>query len=112
VLEGSVRKAGNKLRIAAQLINVADGYHLWSETYERDMKDVFAIQEEISRRIADALKVKLVGQGGGPFVKHYTENLEAYNLYLRGRYYWNKRTEEGFKKAIDYFQQAIDRDPT
>ncbi|MFQ5799358.1 MAG: tetratricopeptide repeat protein, partial [Bacteroidota bacterium] len=112
VLEGSVRKAGNTLRITAQLINVADGYHLWSETYERQLEDVFAVQEEISRSIVNALKVKLVGGEDAPIVKRYTDDVEAYNLYLKGRYYWNKRTEEGLKKGLEYFQQAIERDPT
>ncbi len=110
VLEGSVRKAGNKLRITAQLINVADGYHLWSETFEREMKDVFAIQDEISRAIVNALKVKLTGKENAPIVNLYTENLEAYNLYLQGRYFWNRRTEEGLKRAIEYFEQAIEKD--
>jgi len=112
VLEGSVRKAGNTLRITAQLINVADGYHLWSETYERQLEDVFAIQEDISRSIVNALKVKLVSGEDAPIVKRYTHDLEAYNLYLKGRYHWNKRTEEGLQKGLDYFQQAIERDPT
>ncbi len=111
VLEGSVRKAGTKLRITAQLINVADGFHLWSETYEREIRDVFTIQDEISRTIVGALKVKFAGKQAAEFVKHSTENLEAYNLYLKGRYYWNRRTEDGFKKAIDYFNQAIEKDP-
>ncbi|MCZ6775814.1 MAG: adenylate/guanylate cyclase domain-containing protein, partial [Ignavibacteria bacterium] len=111
ILEGSVRKAGSKLRITAQLINIADGYHLWSQTYERDMEDVFAIQDEISRTIVGKLKVKLVGGRDRPLVKRYTDNLEAYNLYLKGRFYWNKWTEEGGKKAIEFFQRAIEKDP-
>ncbi len=111
VLEGSVRRAGNKLRITAELIDVGDGFHLWSETYEREMRDVFAIQDEISRAIASSLKIKLVGAQGTRFTRHYTENTEAFQLYLKGRYYWNKRTPDELKKGIEYFTQAIDTDP-
>lgn len=111
VLEGSLRKAGNKLRITVQLVKVSDGYPLWSEKYERDEADIFALQDEISLAIVDNLKVKLLGEEKAKIVKHYTENLEAYNLYLQGRYFWNKRTEEGLKKGLDYFQQAIEKDP-
>jgi adenylate cyclase len=112
VLEGSVRMAGNRLRITAQLIDVADGYHLWSETYEREMRDVFGIQDEISRAIVGALELKLGGEGGGALVERPTENLEAYNLYLKGRYFWNKRSEGGLGTAIEYFEQAIRMDST
>ena len=111
VLEGSVRKAGNRLRITAQLVNVADGYHLWSERFDRDMEDIFAIQDEISLAIIDKLKIKLLGKEKKMLVKRHTENQEAYNLYLKGRYFWNRRHEIGFKKSIDYFQQAIEKDP-
>jgi serine/threonine-protein kinase len=110
VLEGSVRKAGNRLRITAQLISVDEGYHLWSEKYDREMEDVFAIQDEITEKIVDQLKVKLVGEEGVPRVKPATQNVEAYTLYLKGRFYWNKRTEEGIRKGIEYFQQAIELD--
>ena len=111
VLEGSIRKAGNKLRITAQLVNVSDGYHLWSEKYDRDMEDIFAIQDEISLAIVDNLKVKLLGVEKTKLVKRYTENKEAYNLYLKGRYFWNRRSEVGFNKAFGYFQDAIEIDP-
>jgi serine/threonine-protein kinase len=110
VLEGSLRKAGNKLRITVQLVKVSDGYPIWSEKYERDEADIFALQDEISLAIVDNLKVKLLGEEKAKIVKRYTENLEAYNLYLQGRYFWNKRTEEGFQKAIEYFKQAIEKD--
>ena len=92
VLEGSVRKSGNRIRVTAQLISVADGYHLWSERYDREMTDVFAIQDEISQAIADKLRVRLVG--GGPLVKRYTENVEAYDLCLKARYHISKATPE------------------
>ena len=111
VLEGSVRKAGSRLRVTAQLINVSDGYHLWSEKYDRDMEDIFAIQDEISLAIVDKLKVKLLGKEKKALVKHSTENLEAYNLYLKGRYHWNKRTPEGLNKAIEHFKEAIEIEP-
>jgi len=109
VLEGSVRKAGNRIRITAQLISIADGYHLWSERYDREMTDIFAIQDEISEAIADKLRVQLSGEK--PRVKRYTENAEAYNLYLKGRHHLQKWTPEGLMKAKEYFEQAIALDP-
>jgi serine/threonine protein kinase/Tfp pilus assembly protein PilF len=111
VLEGSVRKSGNRLRITAQLINVADGYHIWSEKFDRDLADVFAIQDEISLAIVDKLKVKLLGDEKEKMVKRYTQNLEAYDLYLKGRYHWNRRTPESIKKAVAHFEQVIEKDP-
>jgi len=111
ILEGSVRKAGNRLRITAQLINVADGYHLWSEKYDQDMEDIFAIQDEISLAIVEKLKVKILGVEKAKIVKRFTDDQEAYNLYLRGRYFWSKRTEEDIERAIQYFKQAIEKDP-
>ncbi|NIM50704.1 MAG: protein kinase [Gemmatimonadales bacterium] len=111
VLEGSVRKAGTRLRITTQLINVADGYHLWSERYDREMKDVFAIQDEIARAIVEALRGRLGGEKRPPRVKRYTENVAAYELYLKGRYVENTRTRVGFSKGIEYFEQAIAEDP-
>lgn len=111
LLEGSVRKAGKKLRITAQLIKTTDGYHLWSEKYDREMEDVFAIQDEIARTIVNMLKVQLGAQPGSLIQPHSTD-IEAYNLFLKGRYYWNKRTTETLKKSVEYFELAIDRDPT
>ena len=109
VLEGSVRKVGNRVRITAQLINVADGYHLWSENYDRQLEDVFAIQDEISRAIVDALKLRL-GADGGQLVAP-TRNIEAYTLYLKGRFVFNKDTEPSTRKALDFFQQSLLQDP-
>jgi serine/threonine protein kinase/Tfp pilus assembly protein PilF len=109
VLEGSVRKAGNRIRITAQLISIADGYHLWSERYDREMTDIFAIQDEISQAIADKLRVRLAG--GQTLVKNYTENLEAYNLCLKSQYHLWKLTQEGHEKAIRYCEEAIALDP-
>ena len=111
VLEGSVRRAGNRLRITAQLVGVSDGFHIWSERYDREMKDIFDVQDEISRAIVEALKVKLVGEQQKQLIKRYTENLEAYHLYLKGRYYWNQRVPGALKKAHEYFQQALAEDP-
>ncbi len=111
VLEGSVRKAGNRLRITAQLISVADGYHIWSERYDREMQDVFAIQDEISLTIVDKLKIALLGDDKARLVKRYTDNFEVYDLYLKGRYYLNTLTQEGIQRSLDYFQQAIQKDP-
>jgi len=111
LVEGSVRKDDNQLRITAQLIKVADGSHLWSEAYNREMKDVFAIQEEISQAILDNLKVKLIAEESVEMLKRHTESLEAYNFYLAGSYYWQTMTAEGFKKAFEQFGQALQKDP-
>jgi len=111
VLEGSVRKTGNRLRITAQLINVADGYHLWSEKYDRELEDVFAIQDEITLAIVDKLKVKLLGKEKSGLAKHYTDNFEVYDLYLKGRHYLSTFTEAGARKSLHYFQQVIQKDP-
>jgi serine/threonine protein kinase/Tfp pilus assembly protein PilF len=111
VLEGSVRKIGNRIRINTQLVNVANGYQLWSETYDRQLEDVFAIQDEISRAIVDALKVKLMGAQAQALVKPTTENLEAYTLYLKGRFFVNRLAEHDLHKALTLFEQALDADP-
>jgi TolB-like protein/tetratricopeptide (TPR) repeat protein len=111
LLEGSIRKADNRLRITAQLIKVADGSHIWSERYDRDMKDVFAIQDEISLAVADNLKVKLLGEIKPMAAKCHSENLEAYNLYLRGTFCYQTLTVEGLIKASEYFEQALQKAP-
>ncbi len=111
ILEGSVRKSGNRLRITAQLISVGDGYHLWSERYDRKMSDIFDIQDEISLAIVDKLKVKLLGEEKAFIVRRYTENLEAYNLYLEGRFFYLMFSAEAFEKAIECFEQALRKDP-
>jgi len=112
ILGGSLRKAGNKLRITVQLVNVIDGYTIWSNKYERNLEDYFALWDEISLAIVDNLKIKLLGEERAKLVKRHTENLEAYNLYVRGRYFQTKSTEEEIEKGLDYFQQAIEEDPT
>ncbi|RJP64527.1 MAG: hypothetical protein C4532_19045 [Candidatus Abyssobacteria bacterium SURF_17] len=111
VLEGSVRKSGDRIRVTAQLINVADGYHIWSGRYDREMADIFAIQDEITLTIVDKLKVKLLGQERVRFASRRPVDMEAYNLYLQGRWFWNKMTAEGLTKAIEYFEQAIEKAP-
>ena len=120
VLEGSVRKSGNRVRISVQLIGVADGNNLWSERFDREMTDVFEIQDEISSAIVGTLKVRLASQSGSgteapkpqvPLVKRYTENLDAYNLYLKGRYELYKMTREGLDLSKHLFEQAIALDP-
>ncbi|MBM3312757.1 MAG: hypothetical protein FJY80_14765, partial [Candidatus Aminicenantes bacterium] len=111
VLEGSVRKAGDRLRITAQLINIADGYHLWSERFDLAMKDVFDIQDEVTLEIVDKLKIELLGKEKERVVKRYTENLEAHNLLLKARYFWAKRTKEGLGKGMECCRQALEVDP-
>ncbi len=109
ILEGSVRKAGNRIRVTAQLVSAADGSHHWSERYDREMTDVFAIQDDICQAIVGKLRVELAPDH--TLVKRYTENLEAYNLYLKGRYQLFKFTAEGFAKAKEHYDQAIASDP-
>ncbi len=107
VLEGSVRKEGNKVRITAQLIKAADGFHLWSETYDRDLNDIFAVQEDIARAVTSALQVTLLG---APAAATHRTNSEAYDLTLQGRYFLARRSRENIEKATTYFKQAIARD--
>ena len=111
VLEGSVRKAGNRLRVTAQLISVSDGFHLWSNRYDREMEDVFAVQDEITAAIVDQLKVRLGPEPKAPSVRRHTDNLDAYALYLKGHYYWNSLTPEGFRKSRECYEKAIEIDP-
>ncbi len=110
LVAGSVRKIGNRIRLTAQLIDGADGCHLWSETYERAMDDVFALQEELARAIVSALPVSAQVAPPGP-APAPTQALDAYTLYLRGRYAALKRTVEGLSVGIEYFEQAIEKDP-
>jgi len=112
VLEGSVRKSGSMLRIAVQLISVADGYQLWSEQYDREVEDIFAVQDEIALAIVNAQAVQLMGRQGAPLIRRHTSNVEAYTLYLKGRFHWNKRTEEEIQRGIEYFELSIREDPS
>ncbi|MCY2992607.1 MAG: protein kinase [Planctomycetota bacterium] len=111
VLEGSVRKSQQRMRITAQLIDVASGYQVWSERYDRDLEDVFAVQDEIARTIVSALKMKLPRAEERTLVQPHTDNVEAYSQYLRGRFYWNKREPDALRKAIEFYDQALALDP-
>ncbi len=106
ILEGSMRKVGSQVRVSAQLINAADGFHLWSENYDRSVDDIILVQEDIARRIAERL------QSDSAPIKSRAVTPEAHKLYLQGKLFWNKRTEAGLKKAIDLYQQALEKDPT
>jgi serine/threonine-protein kinase len=110
VLEGSVRKAGDRLRITVQLIEAQSQENLWSADFDRELKDVFAIQSEVAQRVAEALQVRLLQGEGRVLPRRATDNLGAFSFYLQGRYYWNKRTPEAFREAIDCFEQAIQKD--
>ncbi len=112
ILEGSVQKSGNKVRITAQLINAVTDEHLWAETYDRTLDDIFAIQTDIATKIANALKASLSTAEEQDLTKNYTRNTEAYQLYLQGRYEWNKRLEAPVRKSIEFFKQAIEKDST
>jgi eukaryotic-like serine/threonine-protein kinase len=111
VLEGSVRSAANRLRISTQLISAEDGYQLWSERFDRTMDDVFALQDEIAREVTNALQLTLSSGASRKLVTGRTEDAEAYTLYLKGRHFWAKRTEDGLQKSVACFQAAVDRDP-
>ncbi len=111
VLEGSIRKAGNRLRITTQLVKVSDGFHLWSEQYDRDVEDIFAVQEEISRAIVKKLRVRLADGEQAVLAKRPVVDHEIYDLYLQGRFFFHKGTEEDIEKAIQYFEQAIEKAP-
>jgi adenylate cyclase len=110
LVEGSVRKAGNKIRVTAQLINANTESHLWSSRYDRDLQDVFAVQTEIAEQVAGALKVQLVTSERKSIGQKPTESLEAYTLYLRGRFLWNKRETPAVKEALRLFQEAVQKD--
>jgi non-specific serine/threonine protein kinase len=109
ILEGSVRRAGTRIRVTAQLVSATDGSHRWSERYDRELTDVFAIQDEICQAIVDQLRVALAGDR--PLVKRYTENLEAYTLYLKGHYHFLRFSPESAAKSKEYFEQALRLDP-
>ena len=112
LLEGSVQKAGNQVRVNVQLIRAQDASHLWAETYDRNLNDIFAVESQIATKIADTLKATLTGSEQQALATRSTENPEAHQLYLYGRYFWNKRTGPDLQKAIGYFKRAIEKDPT
>jgi len=111
VVTGSVQRRGDVFVVDAELIDVGRQSQLWGDQYSRKLADILAVQEDISKSIAEHLRIELTGVGEQQLAKHDTENPEAYQLYLRGRYYWNKRTSADVKKGLDYFQQAIEKDP-
>ncbi|HEY4282559.1 MAG TPA: tetratricopeptide repeat protein [Chthoniobacterales bacterium] len=111
VLEGSVQKSGDRIRVTTRLIKTADGSSLWADTFDVKFTDVFSVQDAIAQKVATALALKLSEEEQQRLTKHYTDNAEAYQLYLKGRFYWNKYTPEGFQKSIGYFKQALEKDP-
>jgi serine/threonine-protein kinase len=111
VLEGTVRRMGDRIRIGAQLTSTQDGRLIWSQRYDRELVDVFALQDEIARTIVDALRAGSFTELADPRPSRYTTNLKAYGYYLKGRYAWNKRTQEGVREAIGFFERAIAEDP-
>lgn len=112
ILEGSIRKSGDRLRVTAQLVDARNGYELWSDRYDRKESDVFAVEDELAASIASALRLKLSFAGANSPTATRTHDVEANNLYLRGRYFWNRRTAATAQKAIDFFEQSITRDPS
>ena len=111
LLDGTVRKQGDRVRIVAELVNAADGIQLWTRTFDRELKDIFAVQEEIARAVAESLKVTLLGADTRSAQASATDNAEAHNAYLQGHFYLLRRNVEDFRKAIDYYDQAIEVDP-
>jgi len=111
ILEGSVQRSQDQVRVNVQLINAATDAHLWADSFDRKLIDIFAVESEIAAKVADRLQAKLTGAEQHAISMQPTQNTEAYQLYLRGRYFWNKRTGPDLQKAIDYFKQAIDKDP-
>jgi DNA-binding winged helix-turn-helix (wHTH) protein/TolB-like protein/Flp pilus assembly protein TadD len=111
VLEGNIQKSADKIRVTVRLVRVADGSLLWADHFDEKFTNLFAVQDSISERVAGALAVKLTGDERESLTKRYTANTEAYQLYLRGRFFLNKSTEADFRKSVDYFQQALEKDP-
>jgi serine/threonine protein kinase/Flp pilus assembly protein TadD len=111
ILEGSVRRMGDRVRIMVQLTSADEGYQIWSERYDGEMKDVFAVQDEITRSIVSKIRSRFTSGDSEVLLRRYTGDIEAYHLYLKGRYYWNQMTGEALQKARQYFEQALVRDP-
>src|SRR5256885_3764210 len=112
ILEGSVQKVGDQVRVNVQLINALTNAHLWADIYDRKLTDIFAVESDIAKSIADTLQAKLSSSAEHVLASRPTENPEAHELYLKGRYFWNRRTGANLQKAADYFQQAIGKDPS
>ncbi|GMR14246.1 MAG: hypothetical protein BMS9Abin29_2490 [Gemmatimonadota bacterium] len=111
VVEGSVRKAGERVRVTAQLISAEDGYHLWSETYDGDLEDIFRLQDDIARSIVEALKIELVGSKDTPLVEPETEDVQAYTHYLQGRFFFNRFQENDLERSLEQYRTALEHDP-
>ena len=111
ILEGTIQKAAGKIRVTVQFVRVEDGATLWAARFDEKFTNIFDVQDSISDKVSELLMLKLSAEDRKRLIKHGTESSEAHNAYLRGRYFWNKRTEEGLRKAIDYFQQAVEIDP-
>jgi TolB-like protein/Tfp pilus assembly protein PilF len=111
ILEGSVQKSADQVRVNVQLINALSDSHLWAETYDRQLTDIFGVESEVAEKIADSLRATLTGSEQHAITARPTENAEAHDFYLRGRFFWNKRSVDGFKAALDYFEQAVRADP-
>jgi serine/threonine protein kinase/Tfp pilus assembly protein PilF len=112
VLKGHVMQRGDNLEISAELVDARDNSHIWGQQYNRKASDIFALQGDLAKEMTSMLRMRLTGEDEKRMAKSYTANPEAYQLYLQGRFWWNKRTEEGLNKGVEYFQQAISRDPT
>ena len=112
VLEGTVQRAGDRVRVTVQLLDVRAGRPLWAQSFDAELRDIFAVQDAISQQVAQAMLMRLNGDEQQRLRKHDTDSVEAYQAYLRGRYFWNKRSAEGLRKSVVYFQQAIDTDPS
>ena len=112
VLKGRVMQRGDDLEISAELVDARDDSHIWGQQYDRKVADTIAVRDEIAKQMTTALRMRLTGEDEKRMAKSYTANPDAYQDYLKGRYWWNKRTEEGFNKSIEYFEQAIEKDPT
>lgn len=112
VLDGSIQRAGDRVRVTAQLIRVADGMQLWANTFDEEFTNLFAVEDAVSARVASSIRLELTGEQKERLARRPTTSSEAYQSYLRGRYFWNERTGEGLKRGLDYFRKAIDLDPT
>jgi DNA-binding winged helix-turn-helix (wHTH) protein/Tfp pilus assembly protein PilF len=110
VLEGSIRRLGERIRVTARLVSVPDGLVLWADKFDENFTDIFKVEDSISGKVAEALALKLSGDEHKRLTKRYTDKAEAYQLYLKGRYFWNKRTEDGFNRGIAQFKQAVEKD--
>ena len=111
LLDGYVQRSGDRIRVTVQLISIADGKHLWSGQFNDDYTGIFGVEDSISEQMLQALRLSLTDDEQRRVTRHYTENAEAYQLYLKGRYFQDKMTTEGLKKSIDYFQQTTELDP-